>query len=165
MSDADETGGHSRKGKQLSLFLRKFFLSQCCTFLLNPLCKLIYSEMLAWKMAICRFIGVFFPSKDINKRPNKMARFPSCLREDISCETHQSGPEISRTWMTLCLHMHIRKFQGTLFHYSQYFGNEIWKNSQPLKIVVKTVEISVCLEWIKWLSRKQFWPLSNLRNF
>ena len=40
--------------------LCKFSLSQCCTFLLNRLLKLIHSEMLARKSAICRFIGVFF---------------------------------------------------------------------------------------------------------
>ena len=49
MGDARKTGGHSRKEKQLSQFLRKFSLSQCSTFLLNPLRKLIYSEMFAPK--------------------------------------------------------------------------------------------------------------------
>ena len=92
--------------------LCKFSLSQCCTFLLNRLLKLIHSEMLARKSAICRFIGVFFPSKYINKQPNKMARFAGCLREDISNETHQSGPDFENMDDAVSLY---RKFQGTLF--------------------------------------------------
>ena len=43
-----------------------------------------------------------------------MARFVGCLREDISYETHQSGPESSRTWMTLCLCT--ENFRGHFFH-------------------------------------------------
>ena len=112
MSDAHKTGGHSQKEKQPSLFLRQFSLSPCCAFLLNRLRKLIHAEMLARKSAICRFIGVFFPSKYINKQPNKMARFAGCLREDISNEIHQSGPDFENMDDAVSLY---RKFQGTLF--------------------------------------------------
>ena len=54
----------------------------------------------------------FFPSKYINKQPNKMARFAGCLREDISNETHQSGPDFENMDDAVSLY---RKFQGTLF--------------------------------------------------
>lgn len=113
MSDARKTGGHSKKEKQPSLFFRKFSLSQCGTFLLNRLRKLVHSEMLTRKSAICRFIGGFFPLNIyINKQPNKMARFAGCLREDISNETHQSGPDFENMDDAVSLY---RKFQGTLF--------------------------------------------------
>ena len=54
----------------------------------------------------------FFPFKYINKQPNKMARFAGCLREDISTETHQSGPDFENMDDAVSLY---RKFQGTLF--------------------------------------------------
>ena len=61
---------HSRKEKQPSLFLRKFSLSEYCTFLLNPLRKLIYSEMFARKGAIW-FIGGFFPLNTLKNDQTK----------------------------------------------------------------------------------------------
>ena len=42
-----------------------------------------------------------------------MARFAGCLREDISNETHQSGPDFENMDDAVSLY---RKFQGTLFN-------------------------------------------------
>ena len=41
-----------------------------------------------------------------------MARFAGCLREDISNEIHQSGPDFENMDDAVSLY---RKFQGTLF--------------------------------------------------
>ena len=54
----------------------------------------------------------FFPSKYINKQPNKMARFAGCLREDISNETHQSGPDFENIDDALSLYRKVFFFNN-----------------------------------------------------
>ena len=85
----------------------------------------------------------FFPSKYINKQPNKMARFAACLREDISNETHQSGPDFENMDDAVSLY---RKFQGTLFNNRNILvmksekTHNLWKRSKN--------NGNLCISWM-----------------